>query len=106
MENRDRMRNLDSAIGEIEKAHGKGSILRLGQREAVVKVPAISTGSISVDAALGVGGFPRGRVIEVYGPESSGKTTLALSAVAQAQKIGHPQRCRAFRGGSGPGVVG
>ena len=88
MENRDRIRNLDSAIGEIEKAHGKGSILRLGQRDAVVKVPAIPTGSISVDAALGVGGLPRGRVIEVYGPESSGKTTLALSAVAQAQRLG------------------
>ncbi len=88
MDNRERLRNLDSAIGEIEKAHGKGSILRLGQRDAVVKVPAIPTGSISVDSALGVGGFPRGRVIEIYGPESSGKTTLALSAVAQAQKVG------------------
>ncbi len=88
MDNRDRLRNLDSAIGEIEKAHGKGSILRLGQREAVVKIPAIPTGSISVDSALGVGGFPRGRVIEIYGPESSGKTTLALSTVAQAQKLG------------------
>ncbi|MCB9383689.1 MAG: recombinase RecA [Bryobacterales bacterium] len=85
---RDRLRNLDSAIGEIEKAHGKGSILRLGQREAVVSVPAIPTGSISVDAALGVGGLPKGRLVEIYGPESSGKTTLALSAVAQCQKAG------------------
>jgi recombination protein RecA len=85
---RDRLRNLDSAIGEIEKAHGKGSILRLGQREAVVSVPVIPTGSISVDAALGVGGLPKGRLVEIYGPESSGKTTLALSAIAQCQKRG------------------
>ena len=85
---RDRLRNLDSAIGEIEKAHGKGSILRLGQREAVVSVPVIPTGAISVDAALGVGGLPKGRLVEIYGPESSGKTTLALSAVAQCQKRG------------------
>jgi len=84
----DRARNLESAIGQIEKDHGKGSIQRLGESGAAVTVPAISTGSISVDAALGVGGLPRGRVIEVYGPESSGKTTLALSAVAQAQKQG------------------
>ena len=85
---RDRLRNLESAIGEIEKNHGKGSILRLGQREAVVSVPVIPTGSISVDAALGVGGLPKGRLVEIYGPESSGKTTLALSAVAQCQKQG------------------
>ena len=85
---RDRLRNLDSAIGEIEKAHGKGSILRLGQREAVVSVPVIPTGAISVDAALGVGGLPKGRLVEIYGPESSGKTTLALSAIAQCQKRG------------------
>ena len=88
MDQRDRLRSLDTAIGEIEKAHGKGSILRLGQREAVVSVQAIPTGSIAVDAALGVGGFPRGRVVEIYGPESSGKTTLALSVIAQAQKLG------------------
>ncbi len=85
---RDRLRNLESAIGEIEKTHGKGSILRLGQREAVVSVPVIPTGSISVDAALGVGGLPKGRLVEIYGPESSGKTTLALSAVAQCQRQG------------------
>ncbi|MBI1354499.1 MAG: recombinase RecA [Acidobacteria bacterium] len=88
MDQRDRLRSLDTAIGEIEKAHGKGSILRLGQREAVVNVQAIPTGSIAVDAALGVGGLPRGRVVEIYGPESSGKTTLALSVIAQAQKLG------------------
>ncbi len=88
MNEQDRARSLEMALGEIEKAHGKGSILRLGQRDAVVSVSSIPTGSISVDAALGVGGFPRGRVVEVFGPESSGKTTLALSAVAQAQKLG------------------
>ena len=88
MNKQDRARSLEMALGEIEKAHGKGSILRLGQRDAVVSVSSIPTGSISVDAALGVGGLPRGRVVEVFGPESSGKTTLALSAVAQAQKLG------------------
>lgn len=88
MDQRDRARSLELALGEIEKAHGKGSILRLGSREAIVPVNTIPTGSISLDAALGVGGFPRGRVVEIYGPESSGKTTLALSAVAQGQKLG------------------
>ena len=87
MDQRERTRNLESAIGEIEKAHGKGSILRLGSKD-VVPVSVIPTGSLAIDAALGVGGFPRGRVIEIYGPESSGKTTLALSTVAQAQKLG------------------
>ncbi len=88
MDQRDRIRSLDTAIGEIEKAHGKGSILRLGERGAIVAVQAIPTGSIAVDAALGVGGLPRGRLVEIFGPESSGKTTLALSAIAQAQKLG------------------
>ena len=88
MNEQDRARSLEMALGEIEKSHGKGSILRLGRRDAVVSVSSIPTGSISVDAALGVGGLPRGRVVEVFGPESSGKTTLALSAVAQAQKLG------------------
>ncbi len=88
MDQRDRIKNLDTAIGDIEKAHGKGSILRLGERGAVVSVQAIPTGSIAVDAALGVGGLPRGRLVEIYGPESSGKTTLALSVIAQAQKLG------------------
>ncbi len=88
MDQRERTRNLESAIGEIEKAHGKGSILRLGSKDAIVPVTVIPTGSLAIDAALGVGGFPRGRVIEIYGPESSGKTTLALSTVAQAQKLG------------------
>jgi len=88
MEVKDRVRNLESAIGEIEKAHGKGSILRMGSSGPIVPISSIPTGSLSIDAALGIGGFPRGRVVEVYGPESSGKTTLALSVVAQAQKMG------------------
>jgi len=80
---------IELAVSSIEKAFGKGSIMRLGNEEAMVKdVEAISTGSISLDIALGVGGLPRGRIIEIYGPESSGKTTLALHAVAEAQKKG------------------
>ncbi len=87
MDQKDRERSLELALSEIEKAHGKGSILRLGSRD-VVPVSAIPTGSISIDSALGVGGLPRGRVVEIFGPESSGKTTLALSTLAQAQKLG------------------
>ncbi len=83
-----KQRNLDEAIRQIEKEHGKGSILRMGERDAGIGADVISTGSVSVDAALGIGGFPKGRVVEIYGPESSGKTTLALQAVAQAQKQG------------------
>ncbi len=83
-----RQRNLDDAIRQIEKDHGKGSILRMGERDAGIGADVISTGSVSIDAALGIGGFPKGRVVEIYGPESSGKTTLALQAVAQAQKAG------------------
>ncbi len=80
---------IELAVSSIEKAFGKGSIMRLGNEEALVKdVQAVSTGSISLDIALGVGGLPRGRIIEIYGPESSGKTTLALHAVAEAQKAG------------------
>ncbi|HUL59005.1 MAG TPA: recombinase RecA [Anaeromyxobacteraceae bacterium] len=80
---------IELAVSSIEKAFGKGSIMRLGNEEALVKdVQAVSTGSISLDIALGVGGLPRGRIIEIYGPESSGKTTLALHAVAEAQKRG------------------
>ena len=83
-----RKRSLDDAIRQIEKEHGKGSILRMGERDAGTGADVISSGSVSVDAALGIGGFPRGRVVEIYGPESSGKTTLALQAVAEAQKAG------------------
>jgi len=79
---------IDIALTQIEKQFGKGSIMRLGDRTDIAGVKAISTGSISFDAALGVGGFPRGRVVEVFGPESSGKTTIALHAIAQAQKEG------------------
>ena len=87
MADKDRSKALEVAISQIEKQFGKGAIMRLGS-EGIVEIPAISTGSIGLDAALGVGGFPRGRVIEIYGPESSGKTTLALGAIAQAQKAG------------------
>ncbi len=84
----DKERALGLTLSQIEKQFGKGSIQRLGSRDAVVSVPAISSGSISLDSALGVGGFPRGRIVEVFGPESSGKTTIALQAVAEAQKAG------------------
>jgi recombination protein RecA len=86
--NDEKTKNLDLAIATIEKAHGKGSIMRLGNKDVLVPVNVIPTGSISIDAALGVGGFPRGRVIEVYGPESGGKTTLTLHVIAEAQKLG------------------
>jgi recombination protein RecA len=85
---RERTRALEAAVGQIEKQFGKGAIMRLGQRESIAAIPSISTGSISVDYALGVGGVPRGRVVEIFGPESSGKTTLALQVIAQAQKAG------------------
>lgn len=88
MDEKERARVLGVTLGQIEKQFGKGSILRLGSREAIVPVSAISTGSISLDAALGVGGFPRGRISEIFGPESSGKTTIALQVIAQAQKNG------------------
>ena len=88
MDEKERSRALELALGQIEKQFGKGSILRLGSKEALVPVSVISTGSISLDAALGVGGLPRGRVIEVFGPESSGKTTIALQVIAEAQKKG------------------
>ncbi len=88
MDEKERSRTLTLTLGQIEKQFGKGSILRLGAKEAIVPVSAISTGSISVDYALGVGGFPRGRICEIFGPESSGKTTIALQVVAEAQKTG------------------
>jgi recombination protein RecA len=85
---RERARAVEMAVGQIEKQFGKGSIMRLGQKDAVTAIPAISTGAISLDYALGIGGVPRGRVIEVFGPESSGKTTLTLQIIAEAQKLG------------------
>ena len=78
---------LDAAISQIERAFGKGSIMRMGQ-SSNVDIEAISTGSLGIDIALGIGGMPKGRIVEIYGPESSGKTTLALSVIAQAQKKG------------------
>jgi recombination protein RecA len=88
MDEKERARVLTAALGQIEKQFGKGSILRLGSKEAIVPVSSISTGSISVDVALGVGGFPRGRINEIFGPESSGKTTIALQVIAEAQRAG------------------
>jgi recombination protein RecA len=84
----ERGKAIDLAVSQIEKQFGKGSIMRLGSKEAIVPIAVIPTGSISFDAALGVGGFPRGRVVEVFGPESSGKTTITLQVIAEAQKIG------------------
>ena len=88
MDEKERARALEATLGQIEKQFGKGSILRLGSKDAIVPVSVISTGSISLDSALGTGGFPRGRVCEIYGPESSGKTTIALQVIAEAQKKG------------------
>jgi recombination protein RecA len=85
---RERLKAIELAVGQIEKQFGKGSIMRLGGRDVVTQIPAISTGAVSLDYALGIGGVPRGRVIEIFGPESSGKTTLALQVIAQAQKTG------------------
>jgi recombination protein RecA len=84
----ERSRAIDLALSQIEKQFGKGSIMRLGNKEAIVPISVIPTGSISFDAALGVGGVPRGRVVEIFGPESSGKTTIALQVIAEAQKTG------------------
>jgi recombination protein RecA len=85
---KERNKALDIAVGQIEKQFGKGSIMRLGQKGSIAAVECIPTGAISIDYALGIGGMPRGRVVEVYGPESSGKTTLALQVIAEAQKAG------------------
>ncbi len=84
----EKMKNLETAISVIEKSYGKGSIMRLGSKDILVPVNVIPSGCLSIDAALGVGGFPRGRVIEIYGPESGGKTTLTLQIIAEAQKLG------------------
>ncbi len=84
----DKEKALEAALSQIERAFGKGSVMKLGQREQAVEIDAIPTGSLALDIALGIGGLPRGRVVEIYGPESSGKTTLALHVVAEAQKRG------------------
>jgi recombination protein RecA len=86
--NNERTKAIELAFAQIEKQFGKGSIMRLGSKEAIVPIAVISTGAISFDAALGVGGVPRGRVVEIFGPESSGKTTIALQVIAEAQKAG------------------
>jgi recombination protein RecA len=87
-ERTERARAIELALSQIEKQFGKGSIMRLGNKEAIVPISVIPTGAVSFDAALGVGGFPRGRVVEIFGPESSGKTTIALQVIAEAQKTG------------------
>ena len=84
----DKNKALEAAVTQIERSFGKGSIMRLGANESVVQIAAISTGSLGLDLALGIGGLPRGRIVEIYGPESSGKTTLALHVIAEAQKNG------------------
>ena len=85
--NTERQKALEAALAQIDRAFGKGSAMKLGSREKI-EIETVSTGSLGLDIALGVGGLPRGRVIEIYGPESSGKTTLALHAIAEAQKTG------------------
>ena len=87
LENKEKNKALDAAISQITDNFGKGSVMKLGQRRAM-DIESVSTGSLSLDLALGIGGLPKGRIVEVYGPESSGKTTLALQVVAEAQKAG------------------
>src|SRR5471030_382499 len=87
-ENGDRKRALEAALSQIDRAFGKGSVMKLGGRDLGLATDAVSTGSLGLDIALGIGGLPRGRVVEIYGPESSGKTTLALHVVAEAQRAG------------------
>ena len=87
-ENEEKLKALDLALSQIDRQFGKGSVMRLGDSKETASVPSIATGSISLDVALGIGGVPRGRVVEIYGPESSGKTTLALHIIAEAQKAG------------------
>ena len=82
-----KLQAIKMAMEQIEKQYGKGAIMRMGEKGAIRKVDVVSTGSIALDVALGVGGFPRGRVVEIFGPEASGKTSLALSVIAQAQKM-------------------
>ena len=88
MANEDKLKALDAAISQIEKQYGKGSVMKLGDTSSQMRVETVPTGSLSLDIALGQGGLPKGRIIEIYGPESSGKTTVALHAVAEVQKAG------------------
>ena len=88
MAKEDKLKALDAAIAQIEKQYGKGSVMKLGDNSANMNVETVPTGSLSLDIALGLGGLPKGRIIEVYGPESSGKTTVALHCVAEVQKRG------------------
>lgn len=82
----DKSKALEAALSQIERSFGKGSIMKLGSNESVVEIETVSTGSLGLDIALGIGGLPKGRIIEIYGPESSGKTTLALQTIAESQK--------------------
>ena len=84
----EKQKALEAAIGQIDQNFGKGSVMKLGQKDQALDIEAISTGSLSLDIALGIGGLPKSRIVEIYGPESSGKTTLALQAIAEAQKTG------------------
>ena len=84
----DKLKALDAALTQIEKAYGKGSVMKLGDSGANMNIETVPTGSLSLDIALGLGGVPKGRVVEIYGPESSGKTTVALHMVAEVQKLG------------------
>src|SRR6187397_2462265 len=84
----DKSKALDAALSQIERAFGKGSIMKLGKNDKSMEIDTVSTGSLGLDIALGVGGLPRGRVVEIYGPESSGKTTLTLQVIAEMQKLG------------------
>ena len=88
MINEEKKKALEAALGHIEKQYGKGSVMKLGESSANMQVETVPTGSLSLDIALGVGGVPKGRIIEIYGPESSGKTTVALHMVAEVQKRG------------------
>ncbi|MBP5250697.1 MAG: DNA recombination/repair protein RecA, partial [Lachnospiraceae bacterium] len=88
MADSEKLKALDAALAQIEKSYGKGSVMKLGDSASKMNVEAVPTGSLSLDIALGVGGIPKGRIVEIYGPESSGKTTVALHVVAEVQKLG------------------